>query len=101
MEDTICLCRVQMPDELTIDQWGSWGHHPVDPFRIEPSYCQKCESLLASTRYLQALVDVWTLIRPLSLHVEVVTALQRNGPACTDFVRSGGNGQTNLPQVSF
>lgn len=59
MENTICLSRVHVPDELTVLERCSRRHHAVDPLRIE-----------------ERLVDVWRLVVELTVHIEVVASLQ-------------------------
>lgn len=79
MENSISLGTIQVPDELAVDQWCSRGHHAVDPLGI-----------------IERLVDERRTVVPLTVHVEVITALERDGANGANFVIAGSNGQADL-----
>lgn len=79
MEDSMCLSAVHVPNELSVDERCCWAHHAIDPFRV-----------------VECLIDKWRFIVPLTVHVEVVGALEWNSASRAYFLVSCSNCQTDL-----
>lgn len=79
MENTVCLTRVHVPYELSVDIWVFGSHHAVDPVRI-----------------VERLIANWAFIVELTVHSKVVTALERNSTARLDLVVADGNRHADL-----
>jgi len=79
VEDAVGLAGVHVPDQLLVHFWTLWGHHAVDPVRIE-----------------QRLIHHGRLIVELPVHGEIVASLERDGAARTDFICADGDGNADL-----
>lgn len=73
MEDPVGLSRVQVPDKLAVLERGGGRHHAINPFWV-----------------VEGGVDIWALIVPLTIHIEVVGALHGNGADTTDLFGPNG-----------
>jgi hypothetical protein len=106
MEDTVSLCRVQVPDKLTVSQ-RSGGRHHLTHQSISQSFTslkptttfhqQSTTHPINPLRIKQRLISMRTLIKPLPLHIQEIAPLQRNRPNTAHLIGSDSARQGNLP----
>lgn len=79
VEYAVRLSAVQMPDEELVNCGRLWCHHAVDPVGVEES-----------------LIDDWRLVVELTIHRQVVTALEWDGSASANFFSANSNTNADL-----